>query len=126
MYAAPMSDTARDIAGVDPHDEIERLEQQIEDLAARIDNCRKFILAAQVAMAGGAFALAAMLFGVIRPDLTWMVGAMAAVIGGIVVFGSNNSTAKEAQAEIGAVESRRAALIGTIDLRLVAQQPTLH
>ena len=37
----------------DPHDEIVRLEAQIEELAARIESCRKFILAARIAMAGG-------------------------------------------------------------------------
>lgn len=110
----------------DPHDEIARLEDEIEDLTARIKNCRKFILAAQVAMAAAAAILAAMLFGIMRLDLTWMAGAMAAIIGGIVVFGSNNSTAKEAQAEIGAAESRRAMLIGQLDLHDVAERPTLH
>ena len=37
----------------DPHDEIERLEAQIEELAARIENCRKFILAGRIAAAVG-------------------------------------------------------------------------
>jgi hypothetical protein len=114
------------IDDIDPHDEIARLEDEIEDLTARIKNCRKFILAAQVAMAAAAAILAAMLFGIMRLDLTWMAGAMAAIIGGIVVFGSNNSTAKEAQAEIGAAESRRAMLIGQLDLHDVAERPTLH
>jgi cob(I)alamin adenosyltransferase len=36
---------------IDPHDEIERLEAQIENLAARIENCRKFILAGRMAVA---------------------------------------------------------------------------
>ena len=36
----------------DPHDEIVRLEAHIEELAAKIENCRKFILASRIAMAG--------------------------------------------------------------------------
>jgi hypothetical protein len=111
---------------IDPHDEIARLETHIEDLAARIENCRKFIFAARIAIAGGGLVLAAMLFGAIRPDLTWMAGAMAAMLGGIVAFGSNNSTAKEAANEMAAAEAKRAALIGSIDLRIVPAGETLH
>jgi hypothetical protein len=67
-----------------------------------------------------------MLFGAMWPDLTWMAGAMAAILGGIVMFGSNNSTAQEAASELAAAEANRAALIGSIDLRVVAARPTLH
>jgi len=110
----------------DPHDAIERLEADIEYLAAKIENCRKFIWAGRIAMAGGAIVLAAILFGAIRSDLTWMAGAMAAMLGGIVVFGSNDSTAKEAASEMAAAEASRAALIGSIDLRVVPARPALH
>lgn len=109
----------------DPHDEIVRLEAQIEDLAARIENCRKFILAGRVAVAGSAILLAAMLFGAIRFDPAVMAGAVAAALGGIVVAGSNGSTAKEAANELAAAEADRTALIGKIDLRVVGRE-TLH
>jgi cob(I)alamin adenosyltransferase len=33
------------IGGADPHEEIVRLEEHIEELAAKIESCRKFILA---------------------------------------------------------------------------------
>jgi hypothetical protein len=110
----------------DPHDTIVRLEAQIEELAARIENCRKFILAGRVAMAGGGIVLAAMLFGAIRLDPTIMVAAAAALLGGIVAAGSNASTAKEAAHEMAEAEANRAALIGQIDLRVVADAGTLH
>jgi hypothetical protein len=48
-----------------------------------------------------------------------MIGAMAAVIGGAVVFGSNLSTSKQAVAAIKAAERHRAALIDMINLRVV-------
>ena len=32
----------------DPHEEIVRLEEHIEELAAKIESCRKFILAARM------------------------------------------------------------------------------
>ena len=55
-----------------------------------------------------------------------MAAAMVAVLGGIVVWGSNGSTAKEAADQMAAAESRRAALIGELDLHLVASRLTLH
>jgi hypothetical protein len=110
----------------DPHDEIVRLEAEIEELAAKIDGCRKFILAGRIAIAGGAIVLVAMLFGAIQPDLTWMAGAMAAILGGIVLFGSNNSTAKEGARELAEAEAERVALIGEIGLRVIPGGLTLH
>ena len=50
-----------------------------------------------------------------------MVGAISAVIGGIVVFGSNTSTSKQAAAAIRAAEAVRAELIGKINPRLVGE-----
>jgi len=114
------------MSGIDPHDEIVRLEAQIEALEGKVENCRKFILAGRVAIASGGVILIAMLFGAIRLDPAVMAGAVAAVLGGIVMFGSNNSTANEATAELAAIEQRRAALIGQIDLRVVPDTGTLH
>jgi hypothetical protein len=111
---------------VDPHKEIVRLEAQIEELAARIENCRKFILAGRIAAAIGGVLLVALLLGAIRFDLQLMMLAMAALLGGIVVWGSNGSTANEAVNELAAAEANRKALIGMIDLRVVAERPTLH
>ena len=45
----------------DPHEEIARLEEEIELLGGRIESCRKFILAGQIALAAGGFVLVAML-----------------------------------------------------------------
>jgi hypothetical protein len=103
----------------DPHDEIVRLEEHIEELAAKIENCRKFILAARIAMAGSGIVLAALLVGAIRFDLGAMAAAVAAFLGSIVLWGSNGSTAKEAAKELAAAEADRAALIETIDPRVI-------
>jgi hypothetical protein len=106
--------------GSDARDEIVRLEAYIEELAAKIESCRKFILAARVATWGGGIVLATMLLGAIRADPAAMAAASAALLGGIVVWGSNNSTANEARKELAAAEARRAALIETIDLRAIS------
>ena len=42
------------LGDADPHEEIVRLEEHIEELAAKLESCRKFILASRVAVAGGA------------------------------------------------------------------------
>ena len=49
------------------------------------------------------------------------IGSNPAVIGGTVIFGSNTSTSKQAEAAIKATEALRAELIGKIDLRLVEE-----
>ncbi len=110
----------------DVHDEIVRLEAHIEQLVERIERCRKFILAARIAAAGGGVGLAAMVFGAIRLDLEVMMAAMAALLGGIVAWGSNASTAREASDEMAAAEAERAALIGQLDLHAVGERPMLH
>ena len=105
--------------GGDPRDEIVRLEAHIEQLAAKIESCRKFILASRIATWGGGIILVAMLVGALRPDPATMAGAAAALLGGIVAWGSNNSTAKEARKEMAAAEACRAALIEAMDLRAI-------
>ena len=114
------------VADGDPHEEIVRLEEEIEELSARIESCRKFIMASRIAVVAGGILLVALLLGAIRFDLQLMMVAMAALLGGIVVWGSNGSTAKEAATELAAAEANRKALIGLIDLRVVAERPTLH
>jgi hypothetical protein len=114
------------ISVVDPHDEIVRLEARIDELADKLESCRKFILAGRVAVAVGALVLIALLFGALAFDPAVLACAVAALLGGIVVVGSNSSTAKEAVREIAAAEANRAALIGQIQLHVVGGQETLH
>ena len=109
-----------DLENGDPHEEIVRLEEHIEELAAKIEGCRKFILASRIAVGGGGLVLAAMLLSAIRSDLGLMAAAIASLLGGIVVWGSNSSTAKEAAKELAAAESKRAALIAHINPRVIS------
>jgi len=110
----------------DPHDEIVRLEAQIDELAEKLESCRKFILAGRVAATAGSVVLVALLFGAIRFDPAVMACAVAAALGGVVVVGSNDSTAKETAREMAAAEANRMALIGRIELRVVESGETLH
>ena len=110
----------------DPRAEIVRLEARIEELAGKLESCRKFALAARVAMALGATLLAALLLGAVRFDALALTAAITAVLGGFVVSGSNGSTAQEAAAQLATAERDRAALIGLIELRVVGEQAALH
>ena len=99
----------------DPREELVRLEQRIERLEATIESCRKFMLASRITIAGGGVVLVAMLVGAIRFDPGTMAAAVAAFLGGIVVWGSNRSTSKEAAKELTAAEEERGTLIEMIN-----------
>src|ERR1700733_4136000 len=85
----------------DPHDEIVRLEAQIEALSDKIESCRKFILAGRIAAAAGGVLLVALLLGAIRFDLQLMMFAMAAFLGGIVVWGSKRCHTQQSRKGVG-------------------------
>ena len=110
----------------EPREQIARLEEHIEQLEARLESCRKFAAASRFAMVLGVVVFAGLVFGVIAPDALALTGAMAAGLGGLVTFGSNNSTAKQARAQLEQAERERAALIGLIELRVVDSPPMLH
>ncbi|HEY6255785.1 MAG TPA: hypothetical protein VIY51_08330, partial [Xanthobacteraceae bacterium] len=107
------------------HEEIVRLESEIEQLAETIESCRKLILAAKLAAALAGALIVAALIGAINLDPAILIGAFGVVLGGVVVFGSNTSTLDQAVAATKAAELRRSELIGKIDLRLVGS-PTIH
>jgi hypothetical protein len=109
--------------GEDPHDEIVRLEERIEGLAAKIESCRKLILLSRIAVTGGVVVLATMLFGAIRFDPGVMAAAVAALLGGIVVWGSNRSTRTEAARDLATAEADRSALIDKMDLSALPASP---
>ena len=96
--------------GSDELREIFQIEVEIEELADVIERCRKSILIAKVAITAGGILILAFTVGVIRFDPTVMIGAIAAVIGGTVVFGSNTSTLKQTTDAMKAAKARRAHL----------------
>lgn len=110
----------------DPRDQIERLEQRIEDLAARIESCRKFIVVSRLAIVFGGVLLLAMILRLMLFDPLAFSAAVAAILGGIVLSGSNRSTAREAETELAQAEMMRAQLIGRIELQVVGGRDTLH
>jgi hypothetical protein len=106
----------------DGREEIARLEARIEELAESIERCRKISLASKAAIAIGAILLIAIMVGVIKFDPMALIGAIATVLGGTVLFGSNRSTSQERTAALQAAEAQRAEVIGKIDLTMVGER----
>jgi hypothetical protein len=100
--------------------EIARLEARLDELADGLARCRKVKLVAQVVLAGGGLWLAAAIVGLISFDPVAFMAAVAGVIGGIVMYGSNTTTGEELETEMKDAEAKRAALIGGLDLRVVS------
>jgi hypothetical protein len=107
----------------DLREEIVRLEAEIDELTGVVERSWKVGLFAKMAVLAGALWLLASTVGAISLDPVALIGAIAAVIGGIVVFGSNTSTSKQAALGIKAAEARRAELIGRIELRPIGEAP---
>ncbi|MBR0849422.1 hypothetical protein JQ543_16840 [Bradyrhizobium diazoefficiens] len=107
----------------DPTDEISDIEDRIERLAEIAERCRKFILASKIAIGSGGALLLVTIFGLLGTGQTAALGSIALVLGGIVSLGCNVSTLRQTDDAISAAEARRAALIGTIDLRVVTDAP---
>ena len=61
----------------------------------------------------------AIIIGAVGFDPTVLIGAIAAVIGGMVVFGSNTSTLKQTMTDMKAAETHRIELISRMDLKVV-------
>jgi hypothetical protein len=93
---------ATDMADSDLHDQISDLESDIERFAESLDRCRKAMLFSKVVIAAGVISILAYLLGAIPFEPATMVGALAAIIVGVVVFGPNSSTSKQANAAMKA------------------------
>ena len=98
-------------------EQILQVEADLEELTDAVDRCQKIILISKAGIAAGGTLILATIFGAIGLDPTVLIGSIAAVIGGTVIFGSNTSTLKQTTAAIEAAEAHRAELISRIDLR---------
>ena len=111
----------------DTSDDIDQLEARIEALTASIEHCRKISLASKFAVAAGAAWFALLLLWIVSFSAGAFAAALSAVLGGLVLLGSNATTWEQTAAALHAAEAERAQLIGSIDLRIVGEdKPTIH
>lgn len=109
----------------DPHEQIARLETEIEALSESAEHCAKIALGARIAVGAGCALFAAMLFGLLETDGLRLLIAAILAMGGVVLYGSNRTTAQQIAARIADAERLRAGLIGDIELTLVPEPAKL-
>lgn len=103
------------------HRQIARIEERIEALAQSAERCRKLHLFAKALVLAGAVWIIALMVGALGSGPFGLIGSTTAFIGGIVLMGSNSSTARQVAADIQAAEARRAELISGMELREVSE-----
>jgi hypothetical protein len=108
-------------------EQIAQLEARSEALAVSIERCRKFSLAAKFTIAAGVIYIVLAMLSVISYTSETTITAIAAMIIGTVLLGSNATTWTQAEAALHAAEAARADLIERMQLRVVGEEkPTLH
>jgi hypothetical protein len=105
--------------GGDLHEQILHIEANIEELTDVIERYRKIILISKAATAAGGTLILAIIIRAVGFDPKVMTGAIAAVIGGTVIFGSNTSTLKQIRTDVKAAEAHRVELISRMPFRVV-------
>jgi hypothetical protein len=101
------------------HDDIARIEARIEQLAEAIERCRKFSIAAKLAIGAGLAWLMLVLFSPATFGPTTFFAALAAALGGTVLLGSNATTWTQTENALHASEAMRTDMIARLEMRLV-------
>ncbi len=111
------------LVDIDPREQIARLEAEIEKLNVTAEWCRKLALAARIAVGAGLALFAAIFFGpVYATGLSLMIAGIL-TLGGLVLAGSNGTTAEQTAEKIAKAEQMRAELISQMSLTLVPDVP---
>jgi len=100
-------------------EDIARVEARIEELAEAIERCRKFSLTAKITIAAGAGWIALSMLSVVSYTPETTIAALAAIIIGVVLLGSNATTWRETEGAMRASETMRADMIERLELRVV-------
>jgi hypothetical protein len=106
--------TDEDVSG-----QVSRLEVEIEQLAETIQSCQNIMWISKLAIAFGILWVAALGTGVLSPGPLSLIGPIAAVLYGIVGYGSNLTTLRQSMGKMRQAEAARRALISTIDFQTI-------
>jgi hypothetical protein len=109
----------------DPREQITRLEAEIEALDESAARCAKIAIAARMAIGAGCVLFAVMFIGLVYADALLLLIAAICALGGIVLYGSNRTTADQIATRIANAERLRAELISDIELTLVPEPSRL-
>ena len=104
------------------HEEVALIETEIDALAERIESCRKLSLVTKAAIAVGIAALVLFAAGMASP--LWLILGITAVLGGSALLGSTRTTLESLRERLRAQESKRAAIISGLELRVLS--PSEH
>ena len=85
----------------------ERLEERIAELGDAVERCRKISLAARLLAGTGAVCLLAVMLGLFTAEAPVAIAAGAAVLGGLVLLGSNASTWEQTEAALASAYAAR-------------------
>lgn len=98
--------------------EFDAIEQEIDALQDELDTCRRAIVVSRAAIWLGllTIVLGLTVVAALRTP-TIFLGAIAAVIGGIVWFGANTSTREELEGRLAAVNARKSRLFDEVAAR---------
>ncbi len=100
-------------------DDIARIEAHIEELAEAAERCRKFSLASKIIIAAGVLWIALSMLSLVSYTPETTIAALAAIIIGVVLMGSNKTTWTQTESAMRASEAMRADMIGQLELRTV-------
>ena len=109
----------------DPRDEIAQIEAELERLAGVAKRCGKIAMGAKAAIIVGCFWIGMLFGGAVVADGLKLMIAIILPLGGVVLYGSNDSTARQTADKIAALERQRAELISAINPRMVTDTPPL-
>jgi len=97
-------------------DEIERLENEIEELQDAIRRSRKLILAGRSCAAVGLALLACLILGLMNFTPIPGIAGIAMALGGLVLMGSSKASTAELERSLKRAEAERRAAIDALEL----------
>src|SRR5215218_2295077 len=100
-------------------DQIATLEAEIESLSDRAERCRKTIILAKLGTLAGGLVLLALVLGFVRSSPVLLVASLTAVVSGIALAGSSQSTLDAVRTSIAERERLRTEMIDLLGLQTI-------